>query len=257
MDKKTQPGVWGRKGGRGKPNGHKLCHISCYQDEQSSLSSILRHCLSTSSNKPHVWAVMPLLSWSCSQECFLQPFLWGVKVTLEPGVLKDHYTPSASASAHIPPRGFCCYPTALSPAHFRLLHHWSPGCSPHRTCAMVSQSRRDGSLGQPQKSPGTWKERSISKALQQLFPKWKGNSEARIVSVKPGDKGSSAKGVSITEHCSRESKLIQNVCIHFSGLLLTEKSWPWKKKLIHLFLTRKTQATRTQKATLTDMHLEK
>lgn len=122
------------------------------------LSSILRQCLFTSSNKPHVWATTPLLSWSCSQECFLQPLLWGVKVALEPGVLKDHYTSSANAAADIPPWDFH---TASSPGHFRSLHLWIQAAAPTGTCAMASQSR-DGSLGQSQKSPGTWKERCQS-----------------------------------------------------------------------------------------------
>lgn len=130
MDRNTQHGLWGRKGGRGKPSGHELCLTSCSQDEQSSLSSILRHCFFTSSNKPHVWAIVPLFSWSCSQEWFPQPFLWGVKVTLEPGVLKDHYTSPARAAAHFPARGFHCCLAALSPGHFRLVHHRSPGYSP-------------------------------------------------------------------------------------------------------------------------------
>lgn len=133
MSKSALSGVWGQ----GEPNGHKLCPVICSQDQQSSLSWILKHRLFTPyqsnprtpacSNKPHVWGIVPLLSGSWSQECFLQLFPWGVKFTQEPGVLKDVCASSADAAACTPPVNFTCYHAALSPGHFGFLHHMSPG----------------------------------------------------------------------------------------------------------------------------------
>lgn len=126
-----------------------------------------------------------------------------------------------------------------------LLHHRSPGYSP---TGLVPWCLRAGETALWEASETPWhmkREMSIYEALQQLFPKWNGNLEAGIVPVEPGDKASSAKGVSATEQCSRESKQIQNVCIRFSGLLLTEKSQPWTK--VDIFISNQENSSKQNK----------
>lgn len=208
----------------------------------------------TSSNKPHVWAIGPLLSWSCS----LKPFLWGVKVTQEPGVLKDHYTSSASAAAHIPPRGFSCYHTASSPGDFRLLHHRSPGYNPHRTCAVVSPSRTDGSSGQPQKSPGTWKERCQSVrhfnncSLNGMRTRRQERSPWNLGTKHPLPKESQSQN-------NVPGKANKSECLYL--FFRTPSYWEkpaMKKKVDTLISNQENPSNQNKKkATLTDLHLEK
>lgn len=65
---------------------------------------------------------------------------------------------------------------------------------------------------------------SIYEPLQQLFPNWSGNSEARIVYVKPGDKAPSAKGVPIMAQSSRRKQTNPECrCPFFRSLSCWEK----------------------------------